>query len=395
MTLPPRFDPAAPENVEDPYPAYAALRAAGSAARGALGQVVVARYPDVASLLRSPRLSNEFPDEYRQLAVGPGPASEFLGRVLLHRDPPAHAPLRALLSQPLLKTRMSHWAERAEAITLELLEEAMRDGKLDAATDLALPLPILMVCEILGVPIGERALVRPHAAALSRAFTLHASNEQRDAADRAVRFLREYLRQLLVDSSSGVQAHGLLSVAREACESGAQLDEVIDNLAFLFFAGFETTANLIATGAALLAQHPFTLAELRRDASLMPAFIDEVLRFDAPIQSRARRVVEPISVGDQPVRVGRIVLLLIGSANRDEQVFEHPDVFDIHRPRHPHLSFGAGGHYCLGAQLARLEAAALFGNLLQRCEALWADVPPTRDLTSVFRSYSRVPLCYA
>jgi cytochrome P450 len=391
MTLLLRFDPSDPAVVDDPYPTYAKLRAAGRLARGTLGQFVVTRYRDVAMLLRSPQLSNEFPEAYRRFALGTGPTSEFLARVLLHRDPPRHRALRSMLGD-VVQAQLPHLAHRANELASQLIDRALRRGSVfDAVIELANPLPFMVICDLLGVSTRDEAELRPHALALSRAFTVRADSDTRNAVDDAVIFLRRYFSEKLFGSHADTDSP-LLSAARDFHLAGAALEEVLDNLVFLLFAGFETTTALISTASALLTRFPHVWEQLRSDPTLVSAFVEEVVRFDAPIQSRARRLVEPLCVDSQMLRPGRIALLLLGSANRDPEIFARADEFDMARRRNPHLGFGLGAHYCLGAQLARIEGAAVFGQLAQRCSAISLDAPTVRDHGSVFRAYASVRL---
>jgi cytochrome P450 len=391
-SLTPRFDPALLALADDPYPIYQELRAAGRIIRAGPGQIAVAQYPDVSTLLRSSRLSNQFPEEYRNFSVGQGPASDFLNRILLHRDPPVHGNLRRILGAPLARNHLPLLSQRIGCIVDSLLDRAFCSASFDAVPALAMPLPIMVICEILGVPAAEAHEIRESATALSLAFKLKATAEERVRVDRAVTFLRDYLRRHVLEVSQAQPASLLMSAARDAYHAGADLADIVDNLVFLFFAGFETTASLITTGSAVLAMQPAVFGQLREDPALIGNFVDEALRFDAPIQSRARLVTEPVVIAGRTIRAGRVILLLIGAANRDPQAFHAPDRFDLERRSPPHLSFGAGPHYCLGAQLAQIEALALFSALVRRCRVLALESAPVRDMSSVFRCYRSVVL---
>lgn len=395
MALSLRFDPADPALQEDPYPIYRALRAAGRTVRAGPGQIAATRYADVSALLRSSRLSNQFPEEYRHFAVGPGAASDFLNRILLHRDPPIHDGMRRMLSVPLVRARLPALAARIRSLAQSLMDEALQRTSFDAVKAFALPLPIMVICEILGVPTADAAVVRHHAAALSLAFKLKTTDEERSRIDSSLLFLRDYVKRLIVAPAAAESPTTLVDAARTAHRGGADLPDIVDNLVFLFFAGFETTASLITTASNLLALHPAVFDELRSNPTLIDSFIDEVLRFDAPIQSRARMVVEPLVIGERTLRSGRVILLLIGSANRDPNVFVNPDQFALARRSHQHLSFGAGPHFCLGAALARIEAQALFTCLIRGCRSLQPSAPAVRDMSSVFRTYESVAVMHA
>ena len=390
--LPPKFDPFAPDVRDDPYPAYARLRAAGPLARGGPGQWVVPGYDDVAALLTDRRLGNEFPPQYHALSVGTGPASQFLQRILLHQDRPQHTHLRGLLARAFTRGAVLQLREHIEELTGRLLAPARASGALEVVGELAFPLPVMVICELIGVPANDRDEVRPRAFDLGRAFATSLTDDRRRAADEAVTWMREYIGGIL-DQRRRARGDDLLSRMLAVEEDGDRLshEEIVDNAVFLFFAGFETTSSLLATGCAALLEHPGQLARLRAEPGLVPAAVEEFLRYDAPIQSRLRLVREPVEVGGRTLRPGRLVLLLIGSANHDPARFANPGALDVGRDPNPHLSFGGGIHYCLGAALARLEAAVVFGRLLRDFPRLEASGPAVRQPDSSFRTYARIP----
>ncbi|MEU6476609.1 cytochrome P450 [Streptomyces sp. NPDC047017] len=356
----------------------------------------MSRYDDVAPLLRDRRLSHEYPPEYHEFSTGEGPAQSFFQRILLDRDAPDHTRLRKLMAQafsPRLLQRMHAYVEQQVD---ELLAPALERGTFDAVTELAFPLPVSVVCELVGIPPVDRDLVRPYALDLAKAFALYVPDEDRAAAHGAVSWLREYIGDLLRERRAAL-GEDLLSrmiEAEDAEQPGSRLtaEEIVDNTVFLFFAGFETTTNLIATSVAALLDHPGEAARLRRDPELMQSAVEEFLRFDAPIQATARLVREPVEVAGRTVRAGRVLVLLLGSANHDERRFPDPERLDIGRAPNPHLSFGGGAHHCLGAHLARIEGRAAIGWLLRHAPALKAAGEVVRRPSVTFRSYRSVPV---
>jgi cytochrome P450 len=391
--LPPRFDPLDPAVRADPYPAYARLREAGRLCRGGPGQWVVTRHADVAALLTDPRLGNRFPEEYHRLSAGCGPAAEFLARIVLHRDRPEHSRLRRLIGGAFSPRLLGGLRGRIRQLADVLLDPAVETGLLDAVDDLAFPLPGLVVCELLGIPAHDRRAIPARASALGRVFATVVDDRGRAVADEAVVWLREYLARLL-DDRKRRPTGDLLSRMAAVERGGDRLsrDEIVDNAAFLLFAGFETTASLIGTGCAALLDHPGELARLRADRSLIPLAVEEFLRYDAPIQSRLRVVLDPIDVGGRTVKPGRLLLLLLGSANRDERRFARPEELDVGRHPNPHVSFGGGVHFCAGAALARMEGAIVFDRLLERFSRLEPAGEPVRDVGRAFRAFSHVPI---
>ena len=392
LTAAPRFDAFDPAVLADPYPTYARLRAAGRVCRGGPGQWVVTRYADVAALLRDPRLRHEFPPEYRAFSMGEGPASEFFGRIVLTQEPPRHTRLRQLMRQAFRAPGV-HALSRFITRTVDGLLEAARDrGTLDAVGDIAFPLPVLVVCELVGIPQIDRDEVRPHAIDLAKGFATRVPESERGAVNAAVVWLREYIRGLARERRARPTGDLLSALMTDGGPDRLTDEEAIDNAIFLFFAGFETTMNLIATGCATLAARPDALAQLRAEPALMPGAVDEILRFDAPIQSATRLLAEPIAIGPQIVKRGRVLVLLLGSANHDERQFVEPERFDLRRTPNPHVSFGGGIHHCLGALLAQLEASIALSRLLDTFASIELGGTPVRRSGVAFRSYQSVPL---
>jgi cytochrome P450 len=391
--LAPRFDALDPDVLEDPYPTYARLRAAGPTCRGIAGTWVVVRYAEVSALLRDRRLGSEFPPEYHRMSVGDGPAGQFMSSIVLYRDPPDHTRLRALLSTAFGAQLAKRLPPRIEQLADGLLDPMLERGELDVIGDFALPLPVMVVCELMGLPQTDHELIRPQAVALGRAFAAVVPEDARDQADAAVRWLREYLSTML-EERRRAPSDDLLSamLAAEHGEDRLSHEEIVDNAVFSFFAGFETTTNLIGNGCGALVAHPDQLARLYAEPELIPGAGEEFLRYDAPVQGVARIVREPIEIAGRSVRPGRVLVLLMGSANRDERVFDYPDRLDVARPTNRQLSFGGGIHHCLGAALSRVEARTAFARLLARTSALEPAGAAVRNTTSSFRAFARLPL---
>ncbi|HTB49502.1 MAG TPA: cytochrome P450 [Solirubrobacteraceae bacterium] len=391
--LPPRFDALDPAVIEDPYPTYARLRDAGALCRGMPGSWVVTRYAEVAALMRDRRLGSEFPIAYHQMSAGEGPASEFMSSIMLYRDPPAHTRLRRLVGQAF-DAQLVRGLERHIGELVDDLLEPLGDGvSFDAIGDLAFPLPVMVVCELMGIPTADHETIRPLALKLGRAFMTMVPSHTREAANAAVLELREYLGALLEERRRS-PGEDLLShmLAAEEGEDRLTHEEIVDNAVFSFFAGFETTTNLIGNGCAALLRHPDQLARLYADLSLLSSAIDEFLRYDAPIQGVARVVGDSIEIAGRRVMPGRVLVLLLGSANRDERAFARPDELDIGRRPNRHLSFGGGIHYCMGATLSRIEARMAFARLLERFASLEPAGEPVRETETCFRAYSSLPI---
>jgi cytochrome P450 len=391
--IPSKFDSRDPAVLVDPYPVYTALRDSGRLSRGGAGQWVVSHYDDVVRLIRDRRLSHEYPPEYHEFSMGDGPALSFFQRIMLDRDAPQHTRLRKLIGGAFSPRLVQHLHGYVREQVDVLLAGTLERGRFDVVGELAFPLPVMVVCELIGIPAVDRAAVRPRAVDLAKAFALFVPPDERGSAHAAVAWLREYIGDL-IEECRRTPGDDLLSNVLAAQRSDPQLslDDVIDNVVFLFFAGFETTSNLIATSYAALLEHPAQLARLRADRSLVPSAVEEFLRYDAPIQATARLVREPLTIGDRVIKPGRVVVLLLGSANHDERKFHDPDGLDVGRSPNPHVSFGGGPHHCLGAALARVEGAATVSWLLDRASTFEPAGEIVRRPSATFRSYSRLPV---
>jgi cytochrome P450 len=391
--LPPKFDARDPAVVADPYPVYQRLRAAGPLCRMGPASFGVTRYDDVARLMRDPRLGSQFPDAYHRMSTGGGAASAFFSQIILYRDPPEHTRLRRLIGKAFSPSLVRRFRPSIEDMVDRLLEPAAGTGRFDAVDDLAFPLPVMVVCALMGIPPSDYELIRPYALNLSKAFAAIVPDADRAAADDAVGWLRDYLGRVL-DERRAAPGDDLLSRMLAAEEDGSTLghDEIVDNAVFSFFAGFETTTNLIATGCAALLDHPDQLDLLRARPDLVPAAVEEFLRYDSPIQGTARMVRADVEIGGRTTRAGRVLVLLLGSANRDPDRFDEPDRLRVDRDPNPHLAFGGGAHTCLGAALARVEADVVFRALLRRFRVLAPAGPARRQTGGTLRAYANVPV---
>ncbi len=393
QALAPQYDPLDPIILDNPYAAYAELRRAARVCRSGPGQWAVTRYADVSALLRDPRLGHRFPDVYYKFLLGDGDASLFFRRIIMDHDPPDHTRLRTLMNKSFAPSLIRRLTDHIDDLVERLLDEAADRGRFDAVSDLAVPLPFLVICELLGVPSTSREEVWPYVAKLSKAFDTHTPEHERPSIDKAVIWLRQYFSALL-DERRNHSGDDLISHMSRAVTGPLALDrdEIIDNAVFLFFAGFETTTNLIANGCAALVEEPHAFERLRAEPSLASSAVEEFLRYDAPIQCVSRLVLEPIEIGDRTIRKDRVLVLLIGSANHDEEQFTNPSRLDIGRTPNPHLSFAGGIHYCLGATLARLEATVLFSRLAGRFKTFEKGGELVRRPSGGFRAYAQVPI---
>jgi cytochrome P450 len=363
------FDPWSPEFVGYPYDAYAELRAAAPVTWfEPTGQWLVARYDDVNALLRDRRLGRTYLHVASHEEMGRAPDQDHLAPFwhlirngMLDREPPEHTRLRRLVSAAFTPRRVAGLRPIVERLAGELADGFVAAGGGDLIAAVAEPLPVTVIAELLGVPESDRPSLRPWSADICGMYEL---NPSRGAADRAVRACEEfsaYLRELSRARRQEPRDDLVTALTRV---DGLTEDELIGTCVLLLNAGHEASVNVTGNGWWALSRNPDQLAALRADRSLLPTAVDELMRYDTPLQMFERWVLEDITVGGVDIPRGSEVALLFGSANHDPSVFAEPERLDVARADNPHLSFGAGIHYCLGAALARIELVASFGAVL-------------------------------
>jgi cytochrome P450 len=359
----------------DPYSVYAGLRARGPVHRvrmpeGAEAWLVVG-YEEARAVLADPRLSKDWGNASPALPLGP-PAS---GISMLSSDPPDHTRLRKLVAREFTARRVEALEPRVREIADGLLDTMLKepDRRADLVDAYAFPLPITVICELLGVPSLDRDSFR----AWSGTAVGDAGPEEKRAAKEAV---TGYLTGLLAEKRRQPGEDLLSALLHTADEDGDRLsaDELLGMAWLLLVAGHETTVNLIANGTLALLTHPEQLALLRSDPSLAEGAVEEMLRYDGPVETPTYRfTVEPFEIGGTVIPGGgELVLAAIADADRDPERFAEPERFDIRRGPRGHLAFGHGIHHCLGAPLARLEGRVAVRALLDRCPDLALDIHP-------------------
>ncbi len=368
------FNPFDPAFHRDPYPFYHRLRVADPVHTTPLGFVVLTRYDDVLTLLRDPRFGRE--GFHPMLAASqPSPTNpEPLPPSMLFQDPPVHTRLRALVTKAFTPRAVEAMRPQIQAIVDRLLDRAQEAGRMDVIDDLAYPLPVTVICEMLGVPTDAHAAIKGWSADLARsldAIGLPAADEIRERGVQARRALADYFRTLLPERRRR-PGPDLLSALLEVEEQGDRLTEpeLLSMLILLFVAGHETTVNLIGNGVLALLRHPAELARLRREPGLAASAVEELLRWDSPVQRTARTPATDVEIAGHTIPRGTLVVGAIGAANRDPAHFPDPDRLDVGRADNRHLSFGFGIHFCLGASLARLEGQIAIDTLVRRAPAL-------------------------
>ncbi|MBA2624264.1 MAG: cytochrome P450 [Acidimicrobiia bacterium] len=376
---------ATPEGRADPYPRYAAVREAAPVHRSAIGAVVVSRFDDCQTVLRDPRLGKGIQMVSRRMGLSAAQQGEQADvrrehRSLLWLDPPDHTRLRGLVAKAFTPRTVEALRPSVEALADDLLDGI--GGEVDLMAAVASPLPVTVIGELLGVPEPDRPKFLPLSRAGTLAFEPSAGPEVVAAANDAQEEMQDYFRDLLERRRSD-PGDDLLTHLLQVEESGEVLtaQEVISTAILLFGAGFETTVNLIGNGTLALLRHPDQLDRLREDPGLLRSGVDELLRFDSPVQVDARTVTTELSLDGHVVPVDEVVVALLGSANRDPARYSDPDRLDLARDEGPSLAFGSGIHHCLGAALAKLEGQVVFAKLLERFDTieLLDESPPWRD----------------
>jgi cytochrome P450 len=361
------LDPFLPEHRADPYPLYRKLRELDPVHRSPAGPLILTRHADATAVLRDPCFSSN-PSHLggERPQVGPRRVDT---RVLLFLDPPDHTRLRSLVSKAFTPAVVRRLRPRVQQLVAELLDRVEERGSMELIADLAYPLPMAVICELLGVPAEDRALFGNWSSDASRLLDrdLDLDEEAMERGGTAIAGFTEYFAGL-VRQRREAPRDDLLTGLIAAEEDGQRLswEELFATIILLYLAGHETTVNLIGNGALALLRHPDQLERLRRDRSLAPRAVEELLRYDSPVHMTARIATTDLEVGGVPVPRGEQVIALVAAANHDPAVFTEPDALDVGRRDNRHLSFSAGMHYCLGASLARLEGEVALPALLDR-----------------------------
>jgi cytochrome P450 len=356
---------------------------------------VVTRYPDVVTVLRDPRFGRE---EFGPLVSAIyGDDSERVPRPMVFRDPPAHTRLRSLVSKAFTSRVVQAMRPRIQEIVDRLLDRVRDARTMDVIADLAYPLPVTVICEMLGVPEGDRDTMRRWSDDIARSLDALGLPSDREIVRRgraARHALGEYFRGLLPERRRKPRAD-LLSLLIAAEEQGDKLteDELLATCVLIFIAGHETTVNLIGNGMLALLQHPDQLTALKQNPQLLAGAVEELLRYDSPVQRTARVTTAELQLGGKTIPRHALVVAAIGAANRDPGRFAEPDRLDITRRDQDHIAFGFGIHFCLGAPLARIEAQVALGTLLRRLPRLRLAVaaPQWRE-SSTLRGLKTLPL---
>ena len=362
-----------PEGRADPYPLYRRIREVAPLFRSGMGAWFCTSYEAGSAVLRDSRMARP-PADLRFEVDRPewAPLVAAQQRSMLFANPPDHTRIRGLVAKAFTPRVVEGMRPYVAGMVDAILDEAAERGELDVIDALSYPLPITVICEMLGIPDVDRDAIRAWTRTFVATLEPVVTDEAYAAAVRATVESEAYLRSV-VDERRSSPGDDLIStlIAVEEEGEGLTTDELIANLNLLLGAGFETTMNLVGNGMLALLRHPDEMAQLRSDPSLMRNAVEELLRYDGSVQIAGPRLAEEdVTVGDVTIPAGEVVAVLLGAANRDPARFEDPDRLDVDRPDPHPLTFGGGIHFCLGAALARLEAQEAIGRLLRRFDVI-------------------------
>jgi cytochrome P450 len=386
-----------PAVVADPYPAFARARAVAPVQRHeGLGLWLAFTHAESNAVLRDRRLGRIWTDKV--------PVERFESFNLIHRnailemEPPDHTRLRRLISTAFARghvERLRPWVqELAKELVDGLVERSGGTEPVDVLTGMAEQLPVDVIAELLGVPHVDRPLLRPWSNAIVKMYEYGRTSEIEAGAERAADEFVGYLRTLAAQRrrSPGDDLLSHLVQVRDTEGDRLTEDELVTTCILLLNAGHEATVNVSGNGLLALLEHPGQLRRLREDPGLLPTAIEELMRFDSPLQLFERTATEDVGIGGVTVERGQKIAALLGSANRDPAVFTDPDTLDVGRTDNAHISFGAGVHFCIGAPLARVELQASFGALLERTSTLELGREPVRRPEFVIRGLRELPV---
>jgi len=394
------FNPWLEENRRDPVPAYRRLRESEPIRRNRWqGTWVLSRYDDVAAVLRDPRFTTDRTGllPFRLMRRSSRRHPDFvslLDRNLLMLDGDEHRRVRGLVSKAFTPRRIEALRPRVETIVDELLDAVAARGEMELVRDLAHPLPVIVIAELLGVPLEDRGRFRGWSSDVVQILDLLSGRDGLRPAWRGADGLAGYFRGLLAERRRAPK-DDLLSAMLAAEEDGRALDEadLLALCALLLAAGHETTTNLIGNAVLALLRHPHERKRLAEAPGLMPGAVEEFLRFDSPVQVTDRVITEDLDFRGRRFHRGQLAVCLIGAANHDPARFPEPDRLDVTRGDRGHLAFGLGPHVCLGAPLARLEAEVALAALLRRFPTFTGPTePPGRRASVVLRGPTALPL---
>ena len=385
------YNPLSERIIQDPYPAYARLRSASPVHRSAiLGSWVISRYDDVLSIARDHHRFSNHPRWRNATPSVLPPAPDDYSILLV--DPPEHTRLRKVAAQVFTRPKLTALAPTIEALADEIVERAARRGHVEWIGEVAQPLAMRVMLRMLGIAENEEARWQRWSANRARLLEMIATRSERKTAHITGESITGYFRERLAERALAGGDDAISTLAGEAAR-GALINtaEAADMLGVIMIAGNETTANLIGNGLWALMRHPDQMERLREEPERARDAINEILRYDSPVQTDFRIAKSEAVIGGKTIRAGEGVILLTGSANRDEAAFSEPDRLDIARKGPKHAAFGHGVHQCIGAELARMETSAVIASAAARFERITlAGREPRYRRSTVVRGLERL-----
>ncbi len=381
--------------VDDPYPYYAALRRHSPVHAIGADSIFLSRYDDVLEVYRSKDASSDKKAEFKP-KFGDTPLYEHHTPSLVFSDPPLHTRVRRIILGALNQRAIARMEEQVIALVDRLLEDLAARGNADFIEDFAVRIPIEVIGNLRGVPHADRGPLRGWSIAILSGLEPAPSQAVQDAGNRAVAEFVDYLKMLVAERrrNPGDPEVDVLTRLILGERDGEKLTELelYHNCIFMLNAGHETTTNLIGNGLWLLLTQPQELAHLRADSGLLNTAIEEMLRYEGPIQLNNRRLTAPLELGGRTLPAGTFITIGIGAANRDPAQFPDPERFDVGRKPNRHVAFGQGDHACSGMNVARMEGRIALGRLLARFAKIELAGAPERDRRIRFRGFRRLPV---
>lgn len=400
------FDSYAPEFIDDPYPTFARLRAGSPIfSDERWGLTFFTRHADIHAILRDRRFGRDVrhavdpvdidQEAFDRIYPQRYPAwTNYIRESFIDFEPPDHTRLRRLVQSAFTKRASETYRPRLAETAERLLDEALEAGAMEAIDGYATPIPLAMIAELMGVPAEDQDLLVDWSHAIVRLYDQACTDEEGAAAEEATLQFVEYVRAMIARRKDD-PTNDLVTALMDAEVDGDRLgeDEVIATCILTLNAGHEATVQAIGNGLLAFARHPEEYERLRADPAMMRTAVDELLRYDTPLQMFERWVLEDLEWKGVSLRRGSKVGLLFGSANHDEAVFDSPEGLDLDRSPNPHISFGGGIHYCVGAPLAMVELDVAFSHFVRRVESIeLATDTLERTPSLIFRGVQRLPL---
>ncbi len=383
---------------ENPYPYYRALRESDPVHRNADGSYYLTRYEDVRRVYRTKGMTSDKTEMFTK-KYGPGPLLEQHTTSMLFSDPPYHTRIRNLLRHAFTPRALKQLEHRVIELVDDLIEKCRARGEMDLVLDFAFPLPVEVICTMLGIDTRERKRLQEWSREILTPLEPTATPEMIADGNRAVEEFSAFLRDLLAEKrgnmAQGVRAGDILEDlidSQDSEDDPLTEDELVQNCILLLNGGHETTTNLVGNGMKAMFDNPEQLRKLQEDPSLIGSAIEEMLRFDSPLQIGNRGIAEPFEVGGITLEPGTQILTSIGGANHDPEGFYNPEAFDITRTPNKHLAFAAGIHACIGAPLARMEGTIAISKLVAAFPDIERKGPIGRGGRARFRGLTSMPI---